>query len=107
MHGLHPNLQSFSYDAVVGGILAVSMFLIYAVDSVPSGCFCAFIAGVGVLSFLPVPAAWIARIQPVTLYSFAVGFAVYALFSKIGFETKHSATLDNPKLLAARGVGIE
>jgi cytosine permease len=193
-HGLHPDLKSFSYDAVVGsvgGILAASMFLLYAVASIPSGCFCAFIAGnsfntmfpsvpriksslvgvtvalllaitgmaanlvtfflivgasfgpicgamladyvlsgsswrgpregvnwagyvawasgflVGVLPFLPVPATWVARIQPVTLYSFAVGFAVYVVLSKMGLETERSVTLDNLKLTEARRVGVD
>lgn len=55
-HGLHPGLQSFSYDAVVGsvgGLVGTSMFLLYAVASVPGCCFCAFIAGNSFTTMIP------------------------------------------------------
>ncbi len=55
-HGLNPGLQDYNYDAVittVGGLLASIMFLLYAVASIPSSCFCAFIAGNSFSTMLP------------------------------------------------------
>jgi cytosine permease len=54
--GLFPGMESFTYDATlasIGGLLASVMFLLYAVASVPSACFCAFIAGNSFSTMLP------------------------------------------------------
>ena len=53
---MNPNVTSFSYDAViasVGGLLATSMFLLFAVASIPSACFCALIAGNSFSTMIP------------------------------------------------------
>lgn len=53
---LNPGLQSFSYDgaiAALGGGLASAMFLVFAVTSIPSACFCAFIAGNSFATMIP------------------------------------------------------
>jgi cytosine permease len=55
-HGLNPGLQSFAYDSVIagiGGFLASSMFLLFALASIPSACFCAFIAGNSFATMIP------------------------------------------------------
>lgn len=55
-HGLNPSLQSFSYDAIIGGVggfLASSMFLLFALASIPGACFCAFIAGNSFATMIP------------------------------------------------------
>ena len=47
-HGLNPSLTIWSFDGViagVGGFLASAMFLLFAIASIGSSCFCAFIAG--------------------------------------------------------------
>lgn len=47
-HGMDSSLESFQYDTVIGtigGVLSSSMFILFALVSVPSACFCAFIAG--------------------------------------------------------------
>ncbi|MCP5114274.1 MAG: cytosine permease, partial [bacterium] len=47
-HGLDSNLASFQFDSVIGsigGMLSSSMFILFALVSIPSACFCAFIAG--------------------------------------------------------------
>ncbi|HVX65642.1 MAG TPA: hypothetical protein VHA11_03520 [Bryobacteraceae bacterium] len=54
--GLFPGMAGFTYDAAlasIGGLLASVMFLLYAVASVPSACFCAFIAGNSFSTMLP------------------------------------------------------
>jgi cytosine permease len=170
---LDPNVTAFTYDAVIaslGGFLASTMFLLFAITSIPSACFCAFIAGnsfstmipgvkrissmmvavtvaiilavtgvaqnligfftivgasfgpicgamaadymlsgrkwagprqgvnmagyiawalgfiVGILPFLPVSEEIKTAAQPAVVYSFIVGFAVYALLAKLGLE---------------------
>lgn len=53
---LMPNVQGFNYDAVVAGIggpLAVAMFFLFTLASVPSACFCAFIAGNSFSTMIP------------------------------------------------------
>jgi cytosine permease len=48
--------QSFSYDAVLagmGGFLAPAMFFLFAIASIPSACFCAFIAGNSFSTMIP------------------------------------------------------
>lgn len=55
-HSTHPGLQSFDFDAlvgVVGGLLATVMFFLYAVASIPGGCFCAFIMGNSFSTMMP------------------------------------------------------
>lgn len=43
---------------------------------------------VGIIPFLPVSDALKESAQPVVLYSFVVGFVVYAVLAKAGFEPK-------------------
>jgi cytosine permease len=53
---MHPELASFSYDAAIGtigGVLASAMFLVFAITSIPSACFCAFIAGNSFSTMIP------------------------------------------------------
>lgn len=53
---LHPEMQSFGYDAVigaVGGFLATAMFFLFAIASIVPACFCAFIAGNSFSTMLP------------------------------------------------------
>ncbi len=55
-HGLDPAFESYAYDAVLkslGGLLASSMFLLFALASIPSACFCAFIAGNSFATMIP------------------------------------------------------
>ncbi|MCC7175746.1 MAG: cytosine permease [Bryobacterales bacterium] len=51
---------------------------------------------VGILPFLPIPPETVSYLQPAALYSFIVGFAVYALLAKAGLEPK-------PAPFAAKG----
>jgi cytosine permease len=54
--GMNPGLNSFSYDAAIGtigGVLATAMFLLFAITSIPSACFCAFIAGNSFATMIP------------------------------------------------------
>ena len=44
---------------------------------------------VGIIPFLPVPAAVKEHSQPAVVYSFIVGFLVYALLAKAGLEPRH------------------
>ena len=53
---LDPSISSFSYDAVIaslGGVLATSMFFLFAIASIPSACFCALIAGNSFSTMIP------------------------------------------------------
>jgi cytosine permease len=53
---LMPSVQGFTYGDVVGGIggpLAVAMFFLFTLASVPSACFCAFIAGNSFATMIP------------------------------------------------------
>jgi cytosine permease len=53
---LHPEITSFSYDAVIGaqgGFLAAAMFVLFAVASITPACFCAFIAGNSFSTMIP------------------------------------------------------
>jgi len=55
-HGMNPGFASYTYDAVLaslGGFLASSMFLLFALASIPSACFCAFIAGNSFSTMIP------------------------------------------------------
>ena len=54
--GLNPALPSVNYDAAIqslGGVLASTTFLLFAVTSIPSACFCAFIAGNSFSTMIP------------------------------------------------------
>ena len=53
---LNPSLTSFSFDAAIsslGGIVATAIFLLFAITSIPSACFCAFIAGNSFSTMIP------------------------------------------------------
>jgi cytosine permease len=53
---LNPGLTGFTYDAAIGsigGALASAMFLLFAITSIPSACFCAFIAGNSFSTMIP------------------------------------------------------
>jgi cytosine permease len=53
---LNPNITSFSFDAVIasmGGLMATSMFFLFAIASIPSACFCALIAGNSFSTMIP------------------------------------------------------
>jgi cytosine permease len=55
-HNIHPDLQGYSFDALIGaigGLLASTVFFLYAIASVPGACFCAFIAGNSFSTMLP------------------------------------------------------
>ncbi|HZT34136.1 MAG TPA: cytosine permease [Bryobacteraceae bacterium] len=50
------HLQSYSYDAVIGGIggvLATAMFFLFALASIPGACFCSFIVGNSFATMIP------------------------------------------------------
>jgi cytosine permease len=52
----HPEVTGFTYDAAIGslgGVLASAMFLLFAITSIPSACFCAFIAGNSFSTMIP------------------------------------------------------
>jgi cytosine permease len=54
--GMHSDLASLNYDAAIGslgGVLASAMFLLFAITSIPSACFCAFIAGNSFATMIP------------------------------------------------------
>lgn len=53
---LYPSIQGFHYDEVVataGGGLASAMFLLFTLASIPSACFCAFIASNSFSTMIP------------------------------------------------------
>jgi cytosine permease len=53
---LNPSIQSYSYDAVIsslGGVLATTMFFLFAIASIGPACFCAFIAGNSFSTMIP------------------------------------------------------
>jgi cytosine permease len=53
---LYPNVQSYSYDAVIssiGGVLATAMFFLFTVASIGPACFGAFIAGNSFSTMIP------------------------------------------------------
>ena len=53
---LNPSITSFSFDAVIGslgGLLATSMFFLFAIASIPPACFCALIAGNSFSTMIP------------------------------------------------------
>lgn len=53
---LNPSLPSLEYGsaiASVGGFLASAMFFLFAIASIPSACFCAFIAGNSFATMIP------------------------------------------------------
>lgn len=69
-HGLDPAFGSYAYDAVLkslGGLLASSMFLLFALASVPSACFCAFIAGNSFATMIPAVPRMASTMAAVTL----------------------------------------
>jgi cytosine permease len=52
----NPHLQSLEFGSVIaslGGFLATAMFFLFAVASIPSACFCAFIAGNSFATMIP------------------------------------------------------
>lgn len=53
---LLPNLEGFQFSAVIaslGGTLAVAMFFLFTIASIPPACFCAFIAGNSFSTMIP------------------------------------------------------
>jgi cytosine permease len=53
---LYPNVQGYSYDAVIssiGGVLATAMFFLFTIASIGPACFCAFIAGNSFSTMIP------------------------------------------------------
>jgi cytosine permease len=53
---LNPSIQSYSYDAAIGSLgggLASATFVLFAITSIPSACFCAFIAGNSFSTMIP------------------------------------------------------
>jgi cytosine permease len=53
---LNPGLQSLEYGSAIaslGGFLASAMFFLFAIASIPSACFCAFIAGNSFATMIP------------------------------------------------------
>lgn len=52
----NPHLQSLEFGSVIaalGGFLATAMFFLFAIASIPSACFCAFIAGNSFATMIP------------------------------------------------------
>jgi cytosine permease len=56
-HGLHPSANlGFEYDEVIkniGGPIAIAMFFLFTIASIPAACFCAFIAGNSFSTMIP------------------------------------------------------
>lgn len=55
-HGLNPALSGYQYDDVVrsvGGPIATAMFLLFALASIPSACFCSFVIGNSFSTMVP------------------------------------------------------
>jgi cytosine permease len=55
-HGMNPALASFDYADVVqslGGTIAAAMLFLFAIASIPSTCFCIFIAGNSFNTMIP------------------------------------------------------
>jgi cytosine permease len=55
-HALHPELQGYTYDAVIGaigGFLASTTFALYAMASICGACFSIFIAGNTLATMIP------------------------------------------------------
>ena len=53
---LNPSIASLTYGDVIatlGGLLATSMFFLFAIASIPSACFCALIAGNSFSTMIP------------------------------------------------------
>jgi cytosine permease len=53
---LNPAVTAYSYDAVIGslgGVIASAMFILFAITSIPSACFCALIAGNSFSTMIP------------------------------------------------------
>ena len=53
---LNPSVDSFLYEGAIGslgGLLASAMFVLFAITSSPSACFCAFIAGNSFSTMIP------------------------------------------------------
>jgi cytosine permease len=52
----NPHLQSLEFGSVIaslGGFLSTAMFFLFAIASIPSACFCAFIAGNSFATMIP------------------------------------------------------
>jgi cytosine permease len=53
---MNPSMTALSYDAAIGsigGVVASAMLLLFAITSIPSACFCAFIAGNSFATMIP------------------------------------------------------
>ena len=69
-NGLNPAFQSYTYDSVLmslGGFLASSMFLLFALASIPSACFCAFVAGNSFSTMIPAVSRMVSTMVAVTV----------------------------------------
>jgi len=85
---MNPSITSFSFDAVIaslGGLLATSMFFLFAIASVPPACFCALIAGNSFSTMIP----GVKRISSMMIgVTFAILLAVTGVAENlIGFFT--------------------
>ena len=78
---LNPNITSCSYDAVIGsmgGAMASSMFLLFALASIVPACFCAFIAGNSFATMLPGVSRSLSTLVGVTIALVLAGTGVAA-----------------------------
>ncbi len=78
---LNPNITSYSYDAVIGsmgGTMASSMFLLFALASIVPACFCAFIAGNSFATMLPGVSRSLSTLVGVTIALVLAGTGVAA-----------------------------
>ena len=85
---LYPNVQGYSYDAVIssiGGVLATAMFFLFTIASVGPACFCAFIAGNSFSTMIPGVKRMSSTMAGVTI---AIALAVTGVAANlIGFFT--------------------
>ena len=78
---LNPAITSYSYDAVIGsmgGTMASSMFLLFALASIVPACFCAFIAGNSFATMLPGVSRSLSTLVGVTIALVLAGTGVAA-----------------------------
>ncbi|MCX6605809.1 MAG: cytosine permease [Acidobacteria bacterium] len=78
---LNPAITSYSYDAVIGsmgGAMASSMFLLFALASIVPACFCAFIAGNSFATMLPGVSRSLSTLVGVTIALVLAGTGVAA-----------------------------
>lgn len=87
-HGLNPGMTGYSYDGVIttlGGFLASSMFILFAIASVAPACFCAFIAGNSFATMIPAVSRMASTMVGVTI---AIVLAITGVAENlIGFFT--------------------